>query len=334
MKYLKDSEIKKVLILSAVPSLIICLVEYFLSPVSALISAVMFIFIIICFLVFTLRRYKRIEQLSGTIDSILHGNDSINIKSYAEGELSILESDVQKMLTRLRDQKDILEKERIFLADSIADISHQLRTPLTSINLILSLIQSPDTTEGRRNELMRELSSLVAKTEYLVTVLLKISKLDAGTVQFEKKETDLAVLVKKAAEPLMIPMDIKNQSLIMQIDDIKLSCDFQWSLEALGNILKNCTEHTPDGGTLTVTGKDTPIFTEIVISDTGCGFNEDDLPHVFERFFKGKNSSKESFGIGLNLAKMIITAQNGTIKAENSQNGSAQFTIRFYKQIV
>lgn len=174
----------------------------------------------------------------------------------------------------------------------------------------------------------------MAKTEYLVTVLLKISKLDAGTVQFEKKETDLAVLVKKAAEPLMIPMDIKNQSLIMQIDDIKLSCDFQWSLEALGNILKNCTEHTPDGGTLTVTGKDTPIFTEIVISDTGCGFNEDDLPHVFERFYKGKNSSKESFGIGLNLAKMIITAQNGTIKAENSQNDSAQFTIRFYKQTV
>ena len=238
------------------------------------------------------------------------------------------------MLVRLRDQKDKLEKDRTFLADSIADISHQLRTPLTSINLILSLIEASDTTKERRDELLRELSKLITKTEYLVSVLLKISKIDAGTVQFEKKETDLYSLIKKSAEPLLIPMDIKNQKLSINADDISLNCDSAWCIEAFGNILKNCTEHTPENGEITVTATNTPIFTEIIITDTGSGFNEEDIPHIFERFYKGRNSSKESFGIGLNLAKMIITAHNGTIKAENSQSGGAEFIIRFYKQIV
>ena len=275
-----------------------------------------------------------IDNLGESIDKILHGNDTINIKSFGEGELSILESDVQKMLVRLRDQKDILEKERTFLADSIADISHQLRTPLTSINLILSLIESPDISAERREELLRELSSLITKTEHLVSVLLKISKLDAGTVQFEKKTTDLSSLLEKSAEPLLIPMDIKNQKLNINVDNISLDCDFAWCLEAFGNILKNCTEHTPENGEITVTAEDTPIFTEVVITDTGSGINDEDLPHIFERFYKGKNSTKESFGVGLNLAKMIISHHNGTIKAENGQLGGAEFTIRFYKQVV
>lgn len=334
MKFLNNPEIKRFLVITGIIGLLFCAVICFFSPTGALISLGMLISLGICFIIFERKRYKRINLLTQTIDKILHGNDTINIKSYGEGELSILEIDVQKMLTRLREQKDILEKERSFLSDSIADISHQLRTPLTSINLVLSLMLSPDITPERQRELLRELSSLISKTEYLVSMLLKISKLDAGTVQFEMKEASFMSLIKKAAEPLMVPMDIKNQSLVLDFDNINLNCDFHWSLEAFGNILKNCTEHTPDGGTITVRAKDTPIFTEIIISDTGCGFSEEDLPHIFERFYKGSNSSKESFGIGLNLAKMIINAQNGVIKAENSNEGSAKFTVRFYKQVI
>lgn len=334
MKLLNNPEIKKFLTLTGIIGIVFSAVIYFFSPIASLLSVAMFLTLNVCFLVFTKRRYNRINHLTQTIDKILHGNDKIDIKSFGEGEVAILESDVQKMLTRLRDQKDILEKERIFLADSIADISHQLRTPLTSINLILSLIQSNDTNWEKQRELLRELSSLISKIEYLVSVLLKISKLDAGTIQFEMKKTNLLSLINKASEPLMIAMDIKNQRLIIDVDDINFNCDFHWSLEAFGNILKNCTEHTPEGGFITVKAKDTPIFTEIIITDTGCGFNEDDIPHIFERFYKGSNSSKESFGIGLNLAKIIIDGQNGTIKAQNTQNGSAEFVIRFYKQIV
>ncbi len=334
MKLSNNPEIRKILLVTVIPSLLLCFVTAFFSKLTAVCVLIVSTFLIVCFLAFTKQRYNRINNLEESIDKILHGNDSINIKSFGEGELSILESDVQKMLVRLRDQKDILQKERTFLADSIADISHQLRTPLTSINLILSLLQSSDITEKRKNELLRELSLLITKTEYLVSVLLKISKLDAGTVQFDKKENDLNNLLQKSAEPIMIPMDIKNQRLITDAGNISLNCDYAWCLEAFGNILKNCTEHTPENGTITVKAEDTPIFTEIIITDTGKGFEEDDIPHIFERFYKGKNSSKESFGIGLNLAKMIITAHNGTVKAENSESGGARFIIRFYKQVV
>ncbi len=334
MKLSNNPEIRKFLTVTVIPSLLLCFITAFYSMFTAVCILILSSFLIISFLVFTKKRYNRINTLDESIDKILHGNDTINIKSFGEGELSILESDVQKMLVRLRDQKDKLEEDRTFLADSIADISHQLRTPLTSINLILSLIEAPDITEERRGELLRELSKLITKTEYLVSVLLKISKLDAGTVQFEKKETDLNSLIRKSAEPLLIPMDIKNQKLSINVDNISFDCDSAWCLEAFGNILKNCTEHTPENGEITVTATDTPIFTEIVISDTGNGFDEEDIPHIFERFYKGKNSSKESFGIGLNLAKMIITSHNGTVKAQNSQSGGAEFIIRFYKQVV
>ena len=334
MKLSNNPEIRKFLLITVMPSLLLCFIMAFFSKIAAISVLAVSIFLIVSFFIFTKKRYNRLNALSETIDKILHDNDTINIKSFGEGELSILESDVQKMLVRLRDQKDKLEKERTFLADSIADISHQLRTPLTSINLILSLIEASDTTKERREELLRELSKLITKTEYLVSVLLKISKIDAGTVQFEKKETELNALIRKSAEPLLIPMDIKNQKLSINADDISLNCDFAWCIEAFGNILKNCTEHTPENGEITVTATNTPIFTEIIITDTGSGFNEEDIPHIFERFYKGRNSSKESFGIGLNLAKMIITAHNGTVKAENSQSGGAEFTIRFYKQVV
>ena len=334
MKLSNNPEIRKFLAVTVIPSLLLCFIMAFVSKTAAVSVFAVSLFLIVNFLVFTKKRYNRINTLDESVDKILHGNDTINIKSFGEGELSILESDVQKMLVRLRDQKDKLEKDRTFLADSIADISHQLRTPLTSINLILSLIEAPDISEERREELLRELSSLITKTEYLVSVLLKISKLDAGTVQFEKKETDLNSLVTKSVEPLLIPMDIKNQKLSINVDNISFDCDSAWCIEAFGNILKNCTEHTPENGEITVTATDSPIFTEFVISDTGNGFDEEDIPHIFERFYKGKNSSKESFGIGLNLAKMIITAHNGTVKAENSQSGGAEFTIRFYKKVV
>ena len=334
MKLSNNPEIRKFLLITVMPSLLLCFIMAFFSKIAAISVLAVSIFLIVSFFIFTKKRYNRLNALSETIDKILHGNDTINIKSFGEGELSILESDVQKMLVRLRDQKDKLEKERTFLADSIADISHQLRTPLTSINLILSLIEASDTTKERREDLLRELSKLITKTEYLVSVLLKISKIDAGTVQFEKKETDLYSLIKKSAESLLIPMDIKNQKLSINADDISLNCDSAWCIEAFGNILKNCTEHTPENGEITVTATNTPIFTEIIITDTGSGFNEEDIPHIFERFYKGRNSSKESFGIGLNLAKMIITAHNGTVKAKNTQSGGAEFIIRFYKQIV
>ena len=278
-------------------------------------------------------RNEKIESISEDIDGILHGCDHIVFDRYSEGELSILESEISKMTVRLREQQSILKADKIYLADSLADISHQLRTPLTSMNLIVSMLARPQTTEAKKNEMLRETSELLRQVDWLLTALLKISKLDAGTVRFRTEEISLEELLRKACTPVQIPIELREQRLIVEADG-SFSGDILWTCEAILNIVKNCMEHTPDGGEIRVTGADNPIYTEIVVKDTGTGISPEDLPHIFERFYKGSDSGDKGFGIGLALAKKIIVSQNGTIKAGNRPESGAEFTIRFYKSTV
>ena len=284
-------------------------------------------------LVQSARRYRRIAELSAHIDRILHGEDHVSLNDYAEGELGILQSEVHKMTIRLREQKQSLVDDKIYLADSLADISHQIRTPLTSINLLVSFLSDPDITDERRGELSRELYSLLSRIDWLITTLLKMSKLDAGTVQFNSETVPMAELIRKSTESVAIPMELRGQELNVAADG-NFTGDMAWTSEAITNIVKNCMEHTPEGGRVSVTATDNPLFAEIIISDNGRGIAGEDLPHIFERFYKGKNSADNSFGIGLALARTIITTQNGTIKAENILPHGAKFTIRFYKGTV
>lgn len=279
-------------------------------------------------------RYRRIGALSRDIDAVLHGSDKVRFGDLREGELAILQSEIHKMTIRLRDAADNLEQDKTFLTDSIADISHQLRTPLTSINLIVTLLSADEVTDERRLELTRELKMLLRRIDWMVESLLKMSKIDAGTALFQTERILVSELVRAAAEPLAVPLDVRGQRLLCETGGETLRGDFEWTTEAVGNILKNCMEHTPEGGTITVTARETGIFTELTVRDTGPGIPPADLPHLFERFYKGENASESSFGIGLALARMIVTAQNGSIKAANAPNGGAVFTIRFYKDTV
>ena len=182
-------------------------------------------------------------------------------------------------------------------------------------------------------ELTGELRSLLARTDWLVETLLKISKLDAGTVVLGKEAVSVRELISRAAEPIAIPMDLRNQQLMVNCAGEQFRGDLIWTAEALGNILKNCMEHTPEGGTITVTAKETALFTQIIVEDTGSGFDPKDIPHLFERFYKGSNASQNSYGIGLALARTIVTAQNGSVQAMNGSTG-AKFVIKFYKQVI
>lgn len=278
-------------------------------------------------------RYRRLAELSNDIDRILHGEGNVSLEKYSEGELGILQSEIYKMTVRLREQSNNLKKDKIYLADSIADISHQLRTPLTSVNLLVSLLSEENITQERRQKLTHELYELLSRIDWLVSTLLKISKLDAGTVAFQKEELSLDELISKSVSPLLVPMELRSQKLEIQTDG-SFCGDVSWTCEALGNIVKNCMEHTPDGGEIKITASENSLYAEIIIEDNGKGILTEDLPHVFERFYKGKNSGEKSFGIGLNLARMIVTSQNGTIKAENGEKTGAVFTIRFYKGTV
>lgn len=281
--------------------------------------------------IFTYGRYRNIAGLSERIDRILHGENYLGEERNVEGELAILESEVHKMLIRLREQQNRLSSEKVYLADSLADISHQIRTPLTSINLIVSMLSEEGISESKRRELLLKLKKLLSRIDWLITALLKISKLDAGTIKFASETIPMRDFINKACMPLQVPVELHGQELIIKAEG-NFSGDIKWTSEAVGNILKNCMEHTPEGGRLTVTAEENAIYTEIVIADSGCGIAEEDMPYIFDRFYKGsKDDDKGGFGIGLALARMIVREQNGTLKAENGDNGGARFIMRFNK---
>lgn len=280
----------------------------------------------------TYKRYQKIQEISMDINRILHEDVHISFEKYEEGELAILESEVQKMVVRLREQQQQLLDDKMYLAESIADISHQIRTPLTSINLLVSFLSEPDITEEKRQKTIRELYELLSRIDWLITTLLKISKLDAGTIQLKQEEMTMKTLIQQSVEPLLVPIELRGQVLQIEAQG-RFEGDLNWTSEAIGNIVKNCMEHTPAGGKLHINATENALYQEIIIEDTGSGIAPEDLPHIFERFYKGKNSSDKSFGVGLALARGIINTQNGTVKAENKKEGGARFMIRFYKEL-
>ncbi len=280
--------------------------------------------------IFSERRCMEISRLSEEIDRILHGENYIALHGNAEGELGVLESEIGKMTVRLREQQHRLMQDKIYLADSIADISHQIRTPLTSINLLVQFLSEPELTEAHRLELCRELRSLLSRIDWLITTLLRISRLDAGTVVFKQETMDYEEFLHRACEPLKVPIELRAQELDIRGQGT-FRGDIAWTCEAVGNIVKNCMEHTPEGGRIRVTAEENALYAEINIEDTGGGIAKEDLPRIFERFYKGKDSDSKGFGIGLSLSRMIVTGQNGILRASNTPEG-ARFTIRFFRR--
>ena len=334
MKLLKNTEVKRTVFIMALLSVVSAAGAYIydkmlIIPVVCLCAA-----FITVYLISTAMRYRRITRLSADIDSILHGDENINIENYSEGDIGVLQSEVYKMTIRLREQQSNLMQDKVFLADLLADISHQIRTPLTSINLLVSMMSDPDMSAEKREQTVHKLYGLLSRIDWLITALLKMSKLDAGTIKFRKDTVTMQELLEKACMPVRVPMELRGQELMVTAEG-EVECDLSWTCEAIGNIVKNCMEHTPDGGTVTVSGRRNPLYSEIIIKDSGSGISDEDLPHIFERFYKGRASEdKGGFGIGLALARMIVTEQNGTIKAENSSDGGAVFSIRIYESTI
>jgi signal transduction histidine kinase len=278
---------------------------------------------------FTRARYRNLARISKRIDQMLHSADQLELSGFDEGELSILQSEITKMTLRIREQNDALKKDKRYLADSLADIAHQLRTPLTSANLILSfLAKNPD--EQERKTFVRELEGLLMQMDWLITSLLKLSRLDAGVVAFQSECVNVKTLIASALKPLAIPMDLRNIDVRITVpEDSTIRGDAGWLAEAAQNILKNCMENTEEQGEIEITCTDNALFTELVIRDNGAGFDNEDLPRLFDRFYRGKNASAAGYGIGLALCKMIVSEQGGTVTAKNHPQGGAVFALRF-----
>ena len=333
MRLLKNKEVRKALLWQLLLSAAACAVCFRFDLRAGLTAVALSLLLMLIFCISTYKRYQRLSSLADDINQILHGDSSMDFNHYSEGELSILHSEIYKMTVRLREQQQKLISDKKYLADSLADISHQLRTPLTSINLLVERLSASGLTDKCRHQLTNELYELLSRIDWLITTLLKISKLDAGTVSFNKETVSLETLIKKSCSPLLIPIELRGQELILRAEG-NFYGDPAWTSEAVGNIVKNCMEHTPEGGRIEINAAETALYSEIVIKDNGTGISPEDLPHIFERFYKGKDSDGKSFGIGLALSRMIIAEQKGTVKAENRKNAGAMFTLRFYKGTV
>lgn len=316
MRLLKNKEVRGALLWQLSVAVIACSLCFMFDLRAGLTAVVLSLLLMLVFCISTYKRYQRISSLADDINQVLHGESSIDFDNYSEGELSILHSEIYKMTVRLREQQQKLLSDKEYLADSLADISHQIRTPLTSINLLVERLSASGLTDECRHQLANELYGLLDRIDWLITTLLKISKLDAGTVQFNRDTVSLEMLINKSCAPLLIPIELRGQELIIRAEG-DFYGDPTWTSEAVGNIVKNCMEHTPDGGKIEIEATENALYSEIVIKDNGTGVSAEDLPHIFERFYKGKDSDGKSFGIGLALSRMIIAGQKGTVKAEN-----------------
>ena len=281
-----------------------------------------------------IKRYKEVQALSSYLYRICEGEYTLDIRDNEEGELSILKNEIYKMTVRMAEQAELLKKDKRYLADAISDISHQLKTPLTSMMVMTELLENHNLDREKRVLFTKKIKKQLERIEWLVGSLLKLSKIDAGTIQFKKEKVSVKALITSSVEPLLIPMELKEQELIVSGAESYFTGDFNWSREALVNIIKNCVEHTPIDGEIHVNYLENPLYTEVCIMDNGEGIDQEDLPNIFKRFYKGSNADSESVGIGLAMARSIILAQNGDIKVESEKGKGTTFKLRFYKEVI
>ncbi|MEG0981095.1 MAG: HAMP domain-containing sensor histidine kinase [Erysipelotrichaceae bacterium] len=289
-------------------------------------------FVLLCTYFYQRKQNQKILNMDQYLRRILACDYDLDLLGNSEGVLSILSNDIYKVTVMLKENNLILQEDKEKLGNDLADISHQLKTPLTSMSMMCDLLSQETLSDEQRIKFLKNIRSQLQRIEWLVTSLLKMSKLQIGTVHFLKESIQAKDLLHKASESVLLVMDLKNQSFIMDGDEALLHVDINWSSEALLNIIKNCVEHTQDGGVIHAQVMDTAMYTQIKIFDNGSGIDQVDLPHIFERFYRGKNSSSDSVGIGLAMSYEIITSQQGTLWAESKLKQGTTFTIRFFKE--
>ena len=291
------------------------------------------IFITIIWIINNLIQKRKISKITEYIREINRKNYELKIKENGEDELSNLRNELYKITIMLKEEAENSKKDKKFLAKSLQDISHQIKTPLTSISIMLDEIKDNENMDDTtKQKFIYEISRQAENISFLTISLLKLSKLDSGTVEFEKEKYDLEKLVNEAIRNLEIPLEIKNQEVIISLKEAYIIGDYKWTLEAITNIIKNCIEHTKENKKIYVEIRETNVYTELIIRDEGEGIEEKDLKHIFDRFYKGKNSSENSFGIGLSLSKSILERQNASITCTSVLNEGTTFKIYFYER--
>lgn len=312
------------------------------------------------FAAFSARRYGEIGRLAAQLDEVLACGRRLELADYREGDVAVLGNEVSKVVARLARTTRQLDCEKRLLADWMADVSHQIRTPLTALSLTAAAIERAE-GPAERKALTRQLEAMVDQLSWLVTALLRLARLDADALPLERCPVALEALFADAVAPFEMALDLRGMTLQVACEPgAAFVGDRRWTAEALGNIVKNCLEHVPEGGTIRLEGCEDALACRIAVTDDGPGIAPEDLPHVFERFYRGQRSTaaagapeggaavgalgagsseapnafNDGFGIGLALAQALVSAQGGTLRASNAEGGGARFDLTFPKLVV
>ena len=274
----------------------------------------------------TVRRYARLRQLGEYLASVYAGGELLDIRDNREGELSLLKNDLHKITVTLRQQSEQLAHDKQFLQGLLGSISHQLRTPLTGMLVMADLLARPDLPDEKRAEFTGQLTAQLERMQWLLT----LSRLDAGCLVMESAPVSLPALVRRAAVPVRVALELRGQTLELDCPEGPAwQGDEKWTAEAVTNLIKNASEHAPEGGRVTVRLRQDALAARITVEDNGPGIPAADRPRLFERFYRGSNAAPGSAGIGLALARELARAQGGEVTAANRADGpGACFTLR------
>lgn len=305
--------------------------KFIIIDISTLIVFILILSII--FFKYNHSESKKINEITKYIEEINRGNYKLNIEENTEDELSILKNELYKITVMLKEVAENSQKDKTTLKDSLSDISHQIKTPITSILIMLDNILSDENMpEDIKKDFIKDIKREIINIKFLVESILKLSKIDSNSIKFIKKEVFIKDIINEAVKNVSMLSELKNIEIIVSGDDsIKTICDLKWQVEAITNILKNCIEHSYENRKIYINYNQNNMYTELKIEDNGTGIDAKDLPHIFERFYKGKNSSSDSVGIGLALSKSIIESNNGYIQVDSELNKGTTFIIKYLK---
>ncbi len=296
-----------------------------------LIIAMLILYSIIVF--FYKKVFVYVKRLNEGIKKVVEGDFSLRFSYVGEGIFNVLAHNFNQMAERLENALMELKKEKTFLKDTLANISHQLKTPITSMSLFNeALIDNPSMDKAEVEKIGSNMRSSLYRMEWLIKKLLKLAKIEGGAVEYNKTSSSLKETIKKALEPLLISIEEKNIKLSLMVGEGSYPHDKGWTSEALTNLVKNSIEHTKAEGEIFICYESNSVYHKISISDNGEGIDREDLPHIFERFYKGKGSGMkktDSIGIGLALSKSIVEGQGGFVHVESEKGQGSKFTVTF-----
>lgn len=300
--------------------------------INILLLSIYILSIITIIILFNNKENKKIKQITNYIKEINNKNYELDILSNCEDDLSLLKNEIYKTAVTLNEQALLLTKDKNTLKDSLSDISHQLKTPLTSISLMIDTLRNENISEKKKYEILINMHRKISNINFLVQSLLKLSKFDANTIIFNDELNKIDDIINEVTDNLSTLIDLKNIKInIKGNKKDKLYCDFKWQVEAITNIVKNCIEYSNESSNIDISYSSNDLFTKIIIKDYGKGMSHEDEKHIFERFYKGENSSSDSVGIGLALAKSIVEKDNGYITVDSAIGEGTTFTIKYLK---